>query len=123
MPPPHPLRAVSRTRFLRACPAWQNAPEANYTAFARRDLSDNSTHVPSYLTLSFTPLAAALGFEANPPADVIMRGWAGILRPGGGILQTDQDAPSGDAQADPVAPGDATCVTVHAASEHVFDYR
>ena len=90
---------------------------------------------PTYLTISFTPLALALGFGSNPPADVIMRGWAGVLRPGGGrgLKETGgggggvEGGRSGGAEGGAgvalEAPGDALCVTVHPASEHVFDYR
>lgn len=93
--------------------------------------ADVITAGPSYLTLSFTPLAQALRFGPDPPADVIMRGWTGVLRPGGGRAPSE---PAAATEADAIdgmrggrgvsrAPGDATCVTVHAASEHVFDYR
>lgn len=152
-PPPRPLRAVSRAHFVQACPEWQGAPEANYTDIARAvnpsyiharhaDVDFDAGHGedgdadandgdakggeaprrPTYLTLSFAPLVEALGLERHPPADVIMRGWAQVLRPGGGA-RIDETLPSEERKTQAEAPGDATCVTVHAASEHVFDYR
>jgi hypothetical protein len=135
-----------------------SAPEANYTAIVRavgvshssshhtrQEANDNANDIsnilnninattdtpnqPSYLTLSFAPLAVALRFEIGPPADVIMRGWAQVLRPGvGGGADKRHSSPSEEDQHEAngdhrEAPGDATSVTVHAASEHVFDYR
>ena len=117
--------------------------------------SASSIRGPTYLTVSFTPLAQALGFGHEPPGDVIMRGWAWVLRPGGGRggpegmggigggVESGRNGEGGrngagddgnrqgggdggaDRGADIVldAPGDASCVTLHPASEHVFDYR
>jgi hypothetical protein len=101
---------------------------------------NSSTDIPtddeatSYITISFTPLARALGFEYDPPGDVIMRGWAGILGIGGGRGKgaargaASSGLDGGDGRvSEPgmrtLAPGDATCVTVQRTSKHVFDYR
>jgi hypothetical protein len=70
----------------------------------------------------------------DPPGDVIMREWAAILGIGGGrgkgtapgAASSGLDGGGGRVSKPGIqtlAPGDATCLTVHRASQHVFDYR
>ncbi|KAF8462227.1 hypothetical protein JB92DRAFT_3150395 [Gautieria morchelliformis] len=149
-PRPSPLRAVSRAKFASACPDYEHAPELDYDTIARTleaqhspaksDSDSGSAHAPrgdtgglrpapSYMTVSVAPLARAFGFEQDTPADVIMRGWEGLLGVGGGRAKGAASArDSADGQLNnpelpALAPGDATCVTVHPESEHLMDYR
>ncbi|KAF8506205.1 hypothetical protein JB92DRAFT_735190 [Gautieria morchelliformis] len=151
-PPPRPLRAVSRAHFASACPDYEHAPELDYDALARTRQARHSAAAvdsdpahaprdtrgprpaPSYMSLSVGPLAHALGFEQDPPADVIMRGWEDILGIGGGrakgaarsapsSVRDSADTQQNNTGSPTVAPGDATCVTVDLAREHLFDYR